>query len=154
MCISASAFAQFRSDMHRSSDYLGTVVKDRDREPGDWSNLFNMTMDHSYSMAFGSLGGQFQNMNAYTNTMHFFFSERLTGRVDLSLLHSPFGNTFMNNGQSGTGVDFVIRNAELKYEINDRSTIQIQFQQVPSPYNYGVYGMSPFGNRYYGGSNF
>ena len=158
MGLNSISHAQLRSDANRSSDLMGPIVKQEDPSKGaDWSNLFNMQMDHSYSMTFSSFGGQFQNMNAYTNTMHFFFSDDLTGRMDLSLLHSPFGNSMMSPNNSGNGMDtqFLIRNAELNYQINDRSNIRIQFQQVPS-YGYGMNPWSsgmrnnPFNSPFYG----
>lgn len=144
--VSSVTYGQLREDQYKSSDYLGNVVKERSREPGNLGNLFNMTMDHSYSMTFGSFGGQYQNLNAYTNTMHFFFSERMTGRVDLSVLHSPFGNSYLNVNGNGTEVDFIIRNAELNYQLSERSNISVSFRQVPA-YGYGFNRFSPFYNN-------
>ncbi len=150
--VSSTGFAQLRENLNSSSDYLGSIVKERTAEPGNLGNLFNMTMDHSYSMTFGSVGGQYQNINAYTNTMHFFFSDKMTGRVDLSVLHSPFGNSYLNgNGNEGAGVDFVIRNAELNYQLSERSNISISFQQVPAYSRYGYYNnrYNPFYNSFH-----
>ncbi|MGD8428206.1 MAG: hypothetical protein PVH63_11270 [Balneolaceae bacterium] len=155
--------AQLREDQSSSYDLMGPVVKknQRDRSEGaNLGNLFNMTMDHSYSMMFSSFGGQFQNLNVYTNTMHFFFSENLTGRVDLSVLHSPFGNSFLSSGGNSHGMDtqFIIQNAELNYKISDKSNISIHFQQLPS-YSYGLnpwstgYYRTPFGSPFHD-SNF
>lgn len=137
------ASAQLRKNVGNSSTLTGPVVKEDPSEGANLGNLFNMQMDHSYSMMFSSFGGQMQNMNAYTNTMRFFFSEKLTGRVDLSLLHSPFGNSsYLPNNQENNGMntEFVIRNAELNYQINDKSNISIQFRQIPDNY-----GLSPWG---------
>lgn len=151
LAITTVSNAQLRKDLYKSSDYLGNVVQDRSNEPGNWSNLFNMTMDHSYAMTFTSFGGQFQNLNAYTNTMHFFFSERMTGRLDLSLLHSPFGNSYMNPNGAGANVDFVIRNAELNYQLSERSNISIHFSEYPYNQNRGFFN-TPFG--YFGSRNY
>lgn len=155
MLVSLTSYAQLREDQYKSSDYLGSIVKDRNQEPGTWSNLFNMTMDHSYSMTFGSFGGQYQNLNAYTNTMHFFFSDRMTGRVDLSVLHSPFGNSYLNANGSNQQVDFIVRNAELNYQLSEKSSISFHFQQVPSyGYGYGYNRFSPFYNNSLYDSNY
>lgn len=137
--IHSLSFAQLRENLNNSSELMGPVIKQDRSEGSNLGNLFNMQMNHSYSMMFSSFGGQMQNMNAYTNTMHFFFSDKLTGRVDLSLLHSPFGNNYMSNG-NGMNTEFIIRNAELNYQINDKSNISIQVQQLPNNY-----GMSPWG---------
>ncbi|SMO60969.1 hypothetical protein [Fodinibius sediminis] len=145
--IQSLAHAQLRKDTHNSTELMGPVIKKQDPSEGaNLGNLFNMQMDHSYSMMFGSAGGQMQNMNAYTNTMHFFFTDKLTGRVDLSLLHSPFGNSFMSNG-NGMNTEFLLRNAELSYQISEKSNIRIQVQQMPDNY----YGMNPWGM---GGSHY
>lgn len=144
--------AQLREDLSKSSDFMGPVIKEGSSQGGSLSNLFNMQMNHSYSMTFASIGGQYQNVNAYTNTMHFFFTDNLTGRLDLSLLHSPFGNSFLDNG-NGMGTEFIIRNAELNYQISDRSNISIQFQQLPS-YGMNPWSRSPFYDPFYSGSNF
>lgn len=155
--ISSSAFAQLRENLYTSRDYQNGIINEQNREPGTWSNLFNMTMDHSYTMMFGSVGGQYQNLNAYTNTMHFFFSDKVTGRLDLSVLHSPFGNSYLNQGPSNQNVDFVIRNAEVNYQISDKSNITFRFQQIPS-YGYGSYGRynrySPFYDHPFYGPNY
>ena len=137
--LSALSHAQLRKDLNSSSDLMGPIVKEQDPSKGaNLGNLFNMQMNHSYSVNFAGFGGQFQNVNAYTNTMHFFFNEDLTGRVDLQVLHSPFGNSFLSGGNSGTNMQFRVRNAELNYQISDNSNISIQFQQVPT------YGMNPW----------
>lgn len=139
----ALSMAQLRKDQQNTADLSGPVLKQDPSDGAKLSNLFNMQMDHSYSMMFSSYGGQMQNMNAYTNTMRFFFSDKLTGRVDLSLLHSPFGNNYMSQNK-GMGTEFIIRNAELNYELSEKSNIRVQFQQVPN--NYGPMG---FGRNHY-----
>lgn len=151
ICTSIS-FAQLRESLNKPSDLMGPIVKENPSEGANLSNLFNMQMNHSYSMMFSSFGGQFQNMNAYTNTMRFFFTPNLTGRLDLAVLHSPFGNSFMPNS-NGLNADFMIRNAELNYQISDKSNISIHFQQVPAygmnPWSYGYgYNRSPFGSPF------
>ncbi len=142
---SITAYGQFRDQLNKA-DYSGPVVQEQQRyEAGNWSNLFNMKMSHSYSMTFTSVGGQYRNVNAYTNSMDFFFTDRLTGELDISLMHSPFGQG-LGNTNNQFGADIVIRNAELNYQISENSHISIQFQQYPySPYS--GFGGNPF-SRY------
>lgn len=132
------SYAQFR-EQQNNNDYSGPVIKEnRESNIGNWTNLFNMKMSHSYSMNFMSVGGQYQNINAYTNSMDFFFTDRLTGELDISLLHSPFGNSYMNVGENNSlGAEIIIRNAELNYQIGERSSITLQFQQHPYPFGFG-----------------
>ncbi|MFH5834019.1 hypothetical protein ACG2F4_00055 [Halalkalibaculum sp. DA3122] len=144
-----TAYGQFRDQEH-NQDFTGPLVQQQRSEAGNWSNLFNMKMSHSYSMSFMSMGGQYRNVNAYTNSMDFFFSDRLTGELDISLMHSPFGQGFSNTNNQ-LGADIVIRNAALNYQLSEKSHITIQFQQHPGSF-YSPYGgnpYNPFGyNRY------
>lgn len=111
--------------------------------------LAGFQMNHSYEMNIGSFGGNAYNQNFYTNTMHFLFNENLTGRVDLSIAHSPFGNNFMGENQ---GPQFFIRNAELNYSFNERTHLSFQFRQIPAGvYNPFDYHRNPFSR--YGSSN-
>ncbi|HEX6981388.1 MAG TPA: hypothetical protein VF181_01375 [Balneolaceae bacterium] len=140
--MNSASFAQLKADLRDPSVLRGPILKQDRSEGANLGNLFNMTMDHSYAMTFSSFGGQMHNINAYTNTMRFYFSEDLTGRVDLSILHSPFGNSFMSKND-GMNAKFIIRNAELNYQINDRSNISIHFRQIPG------YGMNSWRTGYY-----
>lgn len=151
--ISVAASAQMREHVQAEGDLTGNTVQHDTMEPGSLENLFNMQMNHSYTMMFSSFGGQYQNINAYTNTMRFSFTDRLTGRLDLSLLHSPFGSSgVIGNQSNGLGTQFLIRNAELNYQINDRSSIHLQFQQVPTMGTRpGSWYGNPFNSPYRGG---
>lgn len=143
--------AQLRKAKTDITDYRGPVFRQDDPSEGaNLSNLFNMTMDHSYSMTFGSIGGNYRNVNMYTNTMRFYFTKKLTGRVDLSILHSPFGSGNIAGLNADKEVKFIIRNAELNYDISKNSSIHIQFQQLPYAYGYNRFGRGygRFG-RYY-----
>lgn len=133
------AEAQLRKDLAYPEEYSATVMHSGNQNsPGSWMNLLNMTMSHSYSMNFSNFGGQMQNLNAYTNHMFFDISDRLNAKVDVSLLHSPFGNSFMNNDNLGTQI--IIDQARLDFKLSSNSSISFQFSQRPS-----YYGMSPYG---------
>lgn len=150
--------AQLRADLSSSYDFSGPVVNTQAPTIQSGLNDFfknNVTMSHSYSMSFGSYGGSYQNLNAYTNTLNFNFSPNLTGRLDVSFLHSPFGESnLINSNQNSLGGEVLIRNAELNYQINDNAFIRVQYQQLPSnfgfynPYGYGPYGYNQFGTWY------
>ena len=155
LLFSISAQAQLRSDLATPYDFTGPIINENSPTIQTKLNKFfsSVKMSHSYSMNFSSFGGSYQNINAYTNTMQFAFSERMTGRVDVSFLHSPFGgsgnNAYMNAGNFQNQV--ILRNAELNYKINDRAFIHVSYQQLPrsygyNPYGYG-YGYSPY-SRY------
>lgn len=139
-----AAEAQFRSDLNQRSEDFSTVYTHQGNSsaPGSWMNLLNMTMSHSYSMTFNNFGGQVNNLNAYTNHMFFDISDRMNAQVDLSVLHSPFGNSFMNNDQLGTRI--IVDQARLDYRLTSNSSISIQFSQRPA-----YYGYNPFSRNSY-----
>jgi hypothetical protein len=146
-----AAFGQFRKDVENEYNYTGNVVSQSSYSPNSWADKLNMTMSHSYSMNFASVGGQYQNINMYTNTMLFDMGEKLTGRLDLSVSHSPFGpSTIYGTPDKGTDAQFFIRNAELNYKISDKASIHLQFRQVPSGLGFNPYFRDPtfYGNRF------
>lgn len=135
--------AQLREDLNHDSDYSGVVtLEQRSSAPGNWMNMLNMTMNHSYSMNFSSFGGQMQNLNAYTNSMMFDISDKLNAQVDISFLHSPFGNSFMGDNTS-LGSRIVVDRARLDYKLSENTHISLEFSQRPQVY-------SPFNNYGYG----
>jgi hypothetical protein len=137
------ANAQLREDLSYQPEQYTTTLSSSQHTggPGNWMNMLNMTMSHSYSMNFSSIGGQMQNVNAYTNHMFFDVSDRLKAQLDVSLLHSPFGNSFMTNNNS-LGAQVIIDQARLDYQLSDNASISFQFSQRPAYYGYGSF--SPF----------
>lgn len=148
MLMSNNAFSQFRADQPNPYNRTGTITNPSLGEDAtDVFGLFDMQMNQSYEMNFGAMGGgNLYNQNIFTNTMFMRFNENFHGRVDLSVAHSPFGNSPMM-GQD-QGMNFYIRNAELKYNLSENSTIRIQYQQNPG--GYGYYGRSPYGHSPFG----
>ena len=150
------ADAQLRKDLNSNPyDEFTTSVTHTSQQgsTGSWMNLLNMTMSHSYSMSFSNFGGQMQNLNAYTNSMFFDVSDKLNAQVDISVLHSPFGNTYMNNS-SAMNTQIIVDRARIDYRLSENTRISLQFSQNPyySPFgNYG-YGnpFSPYNSRYPG----
>lgn len=149
LLLSAVSYGQFKDQETKRSEYSGPIIKKDDPSDGaNLGNLFNMKMTHSYSVNFGTFGGQMMNMNAYTNSMQFFFNEDLTGQVNVSLLHSPFGqpNAYDFNKQNSFDVAL---NAQIDYQINDNMNLHFEVNKYPDSYGYGsAYGRysntSPF----------
>src|SRR6056297_2967366 len=145
----SAADAQLRKDLTpHSNDSFGTSVTHTTKpgSAGSWMNLLNMTMSHSYSMSFSNFGGQTQNLNAYTNSMYFDVSDKLDAQLNVSLLHSPFGNSFNNNNNLGTQI--IIDSARIDYKFSENTRISVEFSQNPYRNSFGGYN-SPFG-RYIG----
>jgi hypothetical protein len=144
---SSNVNAQYRGDVSQPIDYRGSIINSQSATVQSRLASFfenNLEMSHSYSMSFGSIGGSYQSLNAYTNTMNIAFSDRLQGRVDVSFFHSPFGGSNLY-GANQIEPQIMLSNAELNYKISDNATIRFQYQRVP----YNSYGISPFGyNRF------
>ncbi|MAO65335.1 MAG: hypothetical protein CL666_10085 [Balneola sp.] len=154
LLFSVQLSAQLRADLNSPADYTGPIINSNTPTVQGWLNNFfhnNITMDHSYSMSFGSFGGSYQNVNAYTNTMRFAFTENLSGRLDVSFLHSPFGGSDLVNTNNNMNGEVIIRNAELNYKIGENAHIQLQYQQLPS--GYGYYNPYSRHNNRFGYSN-
>ncbi len=137
------ADAQLRQDLQPMDTYNGVISHTQSHSSssvGDWMNMLNMTMTHSYSMTFGSFGGQMQNINAYTNTMAFDLSENLDASISMSFLHSPFGNSFMTQDNS-LGSRIIIDSARLDYRLSENTRVSFEFSQRPYHYHYSPFGM-------------
>ncbi len=111
---------------------------------------FSQSYEASYSGgAAGTLG-----LGVYTASLRWQPTDQLAGRVDVGVMHSPFGSSAL---QSGLGLDgagdtrVFLRNAELAYRPTENAVFHLSVQQSPyggyaSPYGYG----SPYGSRAYG----
>ncbi|MDR9419303.1 hypothetical protein [Gracilimonas sp.] len=152
LLFSVQLSAQLRSDAPKSYEFSGPIINAQAPTVQNWLNDFfqnKVTMSHSYSMNFGSYGGSYQNVNAYTNTLHFNFTKDLTGRVDVSFLHSPFGGSDFVNTNNNMNGEIIIRNAELNYDISDNARISFQYQQLPRSYGFYNRGFGNYGyNRF------
>ena len=160
LIIGVNAQAQFRQDAPNDYQYTGNILKPNSTtHTSAFLSFFKSSkfqMHESYEMTFSSMGGHYYNQNILTNTMLFQLTPRLTGRLDLSMAHSPFGQGLITNNKDQ--FRFFIRNAELNYKLGKNSALSIHFSEVPysnyySPFGYGPmgygYGNSPYG--YYNG---
>lgn len=144
--------AQLRDDLPRSGDLTGTIYEttgSTSHSIGDLFNSLNMEMGHSYSMSIGSVGGQYHSVNAYTNHMAFGLTDNLTGNLDVSFLHSPFGSSFSGMGMGGgnLGSRVVIDRAQLDYQISPNTHLSVQFSQRPYSSSYFGGSAGVFGRR-------
>jgi hypothetical protein len=140
------AQAQMRDARVSPLDWTGNVVKSPSSDNGNrLFGLVDFQMNHSYEMTVTNMGNQTFNQNFYTNTLHLLFNERLTGRLDVSLAHSMFGN--MPGFDNGPRV--FVRNAELNYRFSENSRLHISFSQMPAGYGYYNMFNRPYMNPYY-----
>jgi hypothetical protein len=147
LLVGSTVYGQLRSDLMAPPQVTNIAASTQSKplgSVGSWMNLIPMTMSHSYSASFGTFGGQTMNLNAYTNQTQFQFTDRFTGEMSLSFLHSPFGMSPFATSQQGNGLNgqFQVDYARLNYQISDKAMISVEFSQRP----YGAYG--PYGNSF------
>jgi len=112
-------------------------------------------VSHSYSLSYGSVGGQGLGLGVLTTSLRYQPSDRLAARVDVGVAHSPFGSSAL---QQQLGFDqnapaqVYLQNATLAYRPTENSVFTLSVQQSPyggyfSPYGRGAggFGMSPYG---------
>lgn len=142
--------AQLREHTPQLHDLTGPTVKPYEFRPTVQRSSFSILktfsdsfqMSHTYEMSMAVAGGQAFNQNMYTNSMMFMLSPKMSGRVDLGVAHSPMGNNFMGQQQ---GPQFLIRNAQLNYQPNEKVSIQFNYSQDPW-FSQNVW--NPFGNPF------
>jgi hypothetical protein len=142
-----ASYGQKKVDEAQISDYSGPIIRKKDPSQGaKLGNLFNMKMHQSLSASIGSWGGNMMNTVAFTNSMNFFFTPKLTGQFNVSLLTSPFSQVNFY-GSPGTNKLQVALDARLNYQVSKNMDIHLELRRGP-----GRYGMYPgsFYGRYYG----
>jgi hypothetical protein len=124
------------------------------------SSLFGLlspnrfSMNQSYSLSFYSGGGQSGSLGMFNNAFNFRLSDPLMLRVDMGVMHQPFG------GPKGSGLQnqnaHFMGGAELIYRPSERFMMQVGVSNNPytngSFGNYGFYE-NPFGRGTTGSFN-
>lgn len=86
------------------------------------------TMSHSYTLSFGSFGGNSMTQGIYLNTMQYQISNPLTMYLQLGFIHRPFADF----GQQNFGKhDFFVSGAGLEYKPSENFKVQFEFSQQP-----------------------
>lgn len=129
------------------------ALTDSPARPGlSLGQLFNaqtLDLSHSYELSYGGGYGGSIGLGVFTSTLRWQPTDRLAGRVDVGVAHSPFGLAGVQSalGFEGSGDARVfLRNAELAYRPTQSSMIHLRVQQSPygsyaAPYGYA----SPYG---------
>lgn len=139
------AFAQLKQDT--KLDVAKALVQPH---PQSIFNLLGLdparfSMNHSYSFAVGSVGGETYNQGLYLNTMRYQFSDPLTMYFQLGFQHQPFGNQMSQFNQQN---QVFVSGAGVQYEPSDNFKVQLEFSQRPG----GWYGTSYYqrpGDKWY-----
>jgi hypothetical protein len=138
-----ASYAQKKANETQMSAYSGPIIRKKDPSQGaKLSNLFNMKMHQSFSANIGSMGGYMMNTFAFTNSMNFFFTPKLTGRVDVSLLTSPFSQVNFSGFQNHHNLQVAL-DARLNYQLSKNLDIHLELRKMPG--RYGFYPGSLYG---------
>ena len=142
LLLSVSAMAQFKTQARPIdfADRLKAGVRSGVGILGlDPSRL---SMSHSYSMSYMSIGDQGVTQGLYLNTLRYQFAIPLTFTVQWGMAHQPFqgGNSspLLQNG-------FFLSGAQLRYQPTENTVIQLDLHQTPYNRFGGYYPMSPSG---------
>jgi hypothetical protein len=135
--------AQFKSELDKTDKIIDSPIQNPNLILGIF-NPENFSMKHSYSLVYSSFGSNSIGLGIYTNSMRYKVTDNLNARVDLSLVHSPFGSYSKNMSDQLTG--FYLNRAEINYKPYENFLIQVRYQQIPS---YSYMGYSPYGYNGY-----
>ena len=115
---------------------------------GQLFNAQTLKFSQSYEASYSGGAGGSIGLGVYTASLRWQPTQNLAGRVDVGVMHSPFGSAEI---QGGLGLDgasdtrVFLRNAELAYRPTENAMIHLSVQQSP----YGSYA-SPYGTSGYG----
>ncbi|MCS7081432.1 MAG: hypothetical protein N2561_02830 [Bacteroidetes bacterium] len=112
-----------------------------------WLSPERFQMRHSYELSVSSLGGQALALGLYTNTLLWYPTEKLSARLDIGLLHTPFGTGAFQGvfGGRQSYARLFLQGAELTYRPSEQTLLRLSLQQFPGPMGWSWY--SPY---YYG----
>lgn len=137
------SYAQLKSDTYQPN--ISNVLK----SPGQ-DFLFGlldpskMHMHHSFSMSYGTMGGNGLMLGSYMNTMLYQITDNLKLRTNLGIMTSPY-HTF--GAQSPLNKPQFFGGAQLDYKINDNMNVMLRIDSAP--YYYYQPTLGAFGNGYF-----
>lgn len=142
LVFSINSYAQLKKDT--GNPYISSILSTSN---GDFLLGFldpsKIHMRHSFSTSYTGFSGQGMMLSAYLNTIDFQLSENLLLQTNIGFMNSPY-NTF--------GEDFYLNDtklfggAKLKYRINEKSSVQLQFEYVPYSYYNPSLGLYRYNN--------
>ena len=115
---------------------------------GQLFNAQTLKFSQSYEASYSGGAGGSIGLGVYTASLRWQPTQNLAGRVDVGVMHSPFGSSEIQGGlglDSASDTRVFLRNAELAYRPTENAMIHLSVQQSP----YGSYA-SPYGTSGYG----
>lgn len=132
--------AQFKSQLERQPVDVRSGITSAS---GSFLSLFSpdrFYMSHSYSLMYYTGGGYSGSLGMLNNTLNFKLADPLFLKVDVGVMHQPFGGPKNAPNQNAK----LMHGAELIYKPNNKFQMNIGYSS--SPYNYNGFGMydNPF----------
>lgn len=106
-----------------ANEYLGFSLLDPSR----------LTMSHSVSISYFSMGGRGMSQTMYLNTLRYQIATPLMMTLQWGIQNYPHNSFATNNPAFQNG--FFLSGAELKYQPNDKFEVRFQYRNMPGLYN-------------------
>jgi hypothetical protein len=133
LIIGATASAQFKTKPESTPAVTESMIRSDDSGLlFGWIDPGRLTFHNSYSLSYTTSGGKGFSLGTLTSSVGYQISDPLSVQFDVSLLHSPFGNTGGNFANSISGI--YLTRAELNYRPSKNTLLQVQFRQLPTLY--------------------
>lgn len=141
LLVSSSVHAQFRTQTVNRVDVKSGITTHAPGSLADFLSPERFYMNQSYGLTYYTGAGQSGSIGMYTNSLNFRLSNPLFLRVDLGVMHQPFGGPKGMNDQNAQ----FLHGAELIYKPNKNFQMQVGYSTTP--YNTNGYGFyqNPFG---------
>lgn len=99
-----------------------------------WFDKSKWDMHQSYSMSISSFGsGQNFTEGLYTNTLTYHFDAPAVMRLDIGLIHDPFGT--QQFGNKSNNAQLFLKNISFDYKPTPNSVLSVGFRQIPFSMN-------------------
>jgi len=141
-------FAQLKKDAEKPNISSTLSTSTHDNSFLGFLDPSRMTMQHSVSMAYMSVGGIDMVLNTYLNTMQYQFTDKLFLTTKLGVMTSPYNSL---PGENALAQSQIFGGAEIRYFPSKNTAISLSFESTPYYYRRdSFYNMSnrfgAFGN--------
>jgi len=133
-------FAQLKKDLEKPNISSTLTTATYNNSFLGFLDPSRMTMHHSFSMAYVSVGGIDMVLNTYLNTMQYQFNENLFLTTKLGIMASPYNSL---SGENVLSENQIFGGAEIRYLPSKNTVISLSFESTPYYYHRNTfYNMS------------
>jgi hypothetical protein len=135
--VSLTAFGQFKDNGLNKPDVNEGIVNQSSGNVFGFLNSENFSMNHSFSMAYTSFGGQGFSLGSYTNSMFYKLMSNMNVQMDVSFMFSPY-SSFGEAFQKDLSGVYISKAAVNYYPFKD-VYISVQYRNMPYTGFYNSY---------------